>query len=93
MAANTDLGKAYRASSYEDKVEFTREVREKLLGSIPHVIDALIQEASHSRNSQARVSASRTLIRMAYVAGVLEKDSLRDLLSEFGDSLAELENG
>jgi hypothetical protein len=94
VAAKTDLGRAYKASSYGDKVQFTREVREKLLASIPTVIDALIHEATHSKNSQARVSASRTLVRMAYIAGVLERDALRDMLSEFNTEVfAELENG
>jgi hypothetical protein len=79
-----DLGKAYRASSYEDKAEFSREVKERLFNGVYDAIDALCHEAKNSKNSQARVAAARQVVRLAFVTGVLERDSLKEFLSELG---------
>ena len=78
------LGKAYQAATYESKQEFSNQVRERLFAGVYDAIDALCQEAKNSKNSQARVAAARQVIRLAFVAGVLERDNLKDFLSDFG---------
>jgi hypothetical protein len=81
----------YKQRSYEHKATFTAEVKEKLRLGVADAIDALVYEAKHSKNSQARVAAARQVIRMAYVAGVLEKNEFADLLHEFGTEFDKIE--
>jgi hypothetical protein len=77
----------FEQRQYENKAVFSSEVKRKLKSGLPDVIDALIYEAKHSRNSQARVAAARQLLRLSYVSGVLEKNEFGDFLQEFGSEL------
>lgn len=88
---SAELPKAYRQATHEEKATFTKEVRENLLGGVPIAIRALLYEAEHSKNSAARVAAARQLIRMAYVAGVLERDAIKDFMDEFTSEFANMD--
>jgi hypothetical protein len=92
VVKNLELGKAYESAAHERKVSFSAEVREKLLGAVPIAITALIELASNKQTAPAaRCAAARQLVRMAYVAGVLEKDTIKDFLSDFGKEIDQLE--
>jgi hypothetical protein len=84
------LGKAYQQATYEEKVEFSKTVRDKLLKGFMLSLDALVYECEHSKNSGARVSAAKQLQRMAFIAGIFDRDELKNFMNEFGAEFEKL---
>jgi hypothetical protein len=88
-----ELGKALRASSHEHKAQWSDDLKQRIADGVYDAIDALCHEAKNAKNSQARVAAARQVVRLAFVMGVLERDAMKEFLTEIGAELDQLQIG